>query len=333
VRFILTRTPFRVSFFGGGTDYPEWYMKEGGAVLSTTIDKYMYISCRHLPPFAGIRHRIVWRHVELVDSISEILHPAVREGLRYLGFDESVRLELHYQADLPARSGMGSSSAFAVGLIKGLLALREEAIDKHSLARRAIDLEQNWMKEAVGSQDQIAAAYGGLNLVEFMPGGEFNVSRLELPPEQESALVGHLMLVHVGSNRIAADIARNVIENMSTRRRSLTRMREMVNEAATALKKGDLDAIGHLLDEGWSLKRSLSDLVSNNAVDEVYDVARKHGALGGKLLGAGGTGFMLLFVRPADRDRVLKALPSRFQAVPFRIDRSGCSIIYQADPD
>jgi D-glycero-alpha-D-manno-heptose-7-phosphate kinase len=333
LRFILTRTPFRVSFFGGGTDYPEWYMKEGGAVLSTTIDKFMYISCRHLPPFAGVRHRIVWRHVELVDSISEILHPAVREGLRYLGFDESVRLELHYQADLPARSGMGSSSAFAVGLIKGLLALREDSIDKHALALKAIDLERGWMKEAVGSQDQIATAYGGLNLIEFRPGGDFNVTRLELSPEQESAFVGRLLLVHIGSNRIAADIARNVIDNMAARRRSLQRMHAMVGEGVTALKRNDLGAIGELLHEGWSLKRSLSDLISNSAVDEVYEIARKNGATGGKLLGAGGTGFMLLFVDPEKRARVLEALPARCQPVPFKLDKSGCCIIYQAEPD
>lgn len=333
MRFILTRTPFRVSFFGGGTDYPDWYRKEGGAVLSTTIDKYMYISCRHLPPFAGVRHRIVWRHVELVESISEILHPAVREGLRYLGFDESVRLELHYQADLPARSGMGSSSAFAVGLIKGLLALRDESIDKHGLARKAIDLEQNWMHEAVGSQDQVATSYGGLNLIEFGPNPDFNVSRIELSPEQESAFTGRLLLVHIGSNRIAADIARNVIDNIPSKRRSLERMRAMVGEAVAALKSNDLDAFGSLLNEGWSLKRSLSDLVSNSAVDEVYDIACRNGALGGKLLGAGGTGFMLFVVQPQDRARLLQALPATCQPVPFKIDTSGCSIIYKADPD
>jgi D-glycero-alpha-D-manno-heptose-7-phosphate kinase len=293
----------------------------------------MYISCRHLPPFAGVRHRIVWRHVELVDSISEILHPAVREGLRYLGFDESVRLELHYQADLPARSGMGSSSAFVVGLIKGLLALRDHAIDKHELASRAIELEQSWMKEAVGSQDQIAAAYGALNRIDFDPSGRFQVTRIELPRETEDRLLKHLLLVHVGSNRIGTDITRGVIDNLSERGRELRRMHAMVDDACKALRSGDLEAIGEMLDETWTLKRRLSERISSAAIDEVYQIARKNGALGGKLLGAGGTGFMLLFVRPGDRARLLAALPATCQPVPFRIDTSGCSIIYRADPD
>ena len=160
---IISKTPYRISFFGGGTDYPEWYRKEGGAVLSTTIDKYCYLSCRYLPPFFNIKHRVVWSHIETVSSISEILHPAVREGLRFLGFDDSVGLEIHHQGDLPARSGIGSSSSFTVGLIKALTALRGQMISKYDLARSAIELKQNVLKENVGSQDQVAAAYGGFD--------------------------------------------------------------------------------------------------------------------------------------------------------------------------
>ena len=177
---IISRTPYRVSFFGGGTDYPAWYLKEGGAVLSTTIDKYCYISARVLPPFFSERHRIVWSHIETVTSISEILHPAIREGLRFLGFTNSTGIEIHHQGDLPARSGIGSSSSFSVGLIKALTALKGETIGKHELSLKALELEQNVLKENVSSQDQVAAAYGGLNIIHFSTDGSIRVDPLRL---------------------------------------------------------------------------------------------------------------------------------------------------------
>ena len=211
---IISKTPYRISFFGGGTDYPSWYLKEGGVVLSTTIDKYCYISCRILPPFFDLKHRIVWSHIENVSSISEILHPAVREGLQYLGFDDHTGLEIHHQGDLPARAGMGSSSAFVVGLIKALLAIKGEIIDRHELALRAIELEQEILKENVGSQDQIASSYGGFNMISFSKGGKIQVDPVTVTPGCIHKLEEHLMLFYTGSTRFTSEINCDLIKNI-----------------------------------------------------------------------------------------------------------------------
>lgn len=328
---IMSRSPFRISFFGGGSDYPSWFRSEPGAVLSTTIDKYVYISCRYLPPFLGIRHRVVWRHVELIDSIAEILHPAVREGLRYLGFDDSRGIELHYQGDLPARSGMGSSSSFVVGLIHALTCLRGRELDKRRLAEMAIDLEQNKMNETVGSQDQIAATYGGFNKIKFNSDGSFDVNRLELLPERGRELLANLMLFFPGRSRIASEVATVVSSNLRNQAPSVRRMVSMVDEGADILQRGEMDDFGRLLHEGWLLKRSLSDRVSSPEVDDLYLRARNAGALGGKLLGAGGTGFVLLYARPEHHASVRAALMPQCINVPFAFDQDGSRIIYQAD--
>jgi D-glycero-alpha-D-manno-heptose-7-phosphate kinase len=327
---VMSRTPLRVSFFGGGSDYPDWFRHEGGAVLSTTIDKYIYLSCRYLPPFLGIRHRIVWRHVELVDSISEILHPAVREGLRYLGFDDSKGVELHYQGDLPARSGTGSSSSFVVGLLKSLTWLRGNDIDKHKLAEMAIELEQDRMKETVGCQDQIAAAYGGLNAIRFNRTGGFEVQPVNLDEKREAELTSRLMLFFPGRGRLASEVAASVTGNFAARAANVRRMAAMVDEGLKVLRTGSLDDIGHMLHEAWQLKRGLSDRVSTEDIDGLYARARKAGAVGGKLLGAGGAGFMLFYVPPA-RQAEVRATLNECTHVPFGLDREGCRIIYSAD--
>lgn len=326
---IISRTPFRVSFFGGGTDYPSWYLKSGGAVLSTTIDKYCYISCRYLPPFFNnTKHRIVWSHIEVVTSAAEILHPAVRHGMKYLGFDDSVGLEIHHQGDLPARTGMGSSSAFAVGLIRALLALRGESITKADLASKAIELEQVVMKENVGCQDQIAAAYGGLNVVRFCPGGGFNVEPVTITPSRLADLQSRLLLVYTGTSRLASDVAVDVVANIPQRIEYLQEMLDMV-DAATGILAGDgpLDDFGRLLHEGWTLKKRLSNLVSNALVDGIYQTALDHGALGGKLLGAGSSGFMLMYVPPERRQKVIDALP-RYLQVPFAFESGGSTLVH-----
>lgn len=323
MNFILTRTPLRISFFGGGTDYPAWFDDNRGAVLSTTIDKYIYLSCRYLPPFFGMNHRIVWRHVELVPSISEILHPAIREGLRYLEFDDSAGVEIHYQADLPARSGMGSSSSFVVGMLSGLLMLRDQRLDKQALADMALDLELNWMKEAVGCQDQVAAAYGGLNRIEFTKGNRYEVCPLAMSDERKDAFLSNLMLFFVGANRDGVAIAETIIQNIPNRARHLERMVGLVDDAERALVSGDIDAIGEMLAETWSLKRELSDSVSTQTIDDVYAAARAAGARGGKLLGAGGTGFLLLFVPPDKQESVRQALASDYMEIPFRFETAG----------
>jgi D-glycero-alpha-D-manno-heptose-7-phosphate kinase len=331
MQFILSRTPFRISFFGGGSDYPAWLERSGGAILSTTIDKYIYLSCRYLPPFFGIRHRIVWRHVELVDTISEILHPAVREGLRYLKFDDSRGLEIHYQADLPARTGMGSSSSFVVGLMAGLKALQQKQASRKDLALLAIDLEQNTMGDIVGSQDQIAAAYGGFNRIEFMKGGGFDVAPVGLSADREAEFTARLMLFYIGSNRFSSDIARSVVAGMDANQAKIERMVALVDEAIDAIKSGDLDDVGHMLHETWTLKRGLSDQVSTSTVDEIYDTARAAGALGGKLLGAGGTGFMLFYVPHEFQTTVREAITPHCMEVPFRFDKTGSTIIHQSE--
>lgn len=324
----ISRTPYRVSFFGGGTDYPAWYQANGGAVLSMAINQYCYVSGRHLPPFFGIRHRIVWSHIETVGSIAEILHPAVRVGLRTLGFTDEDGVELHHQGDLPARSGIGSSSAFAVGLINVLHAMRGKRLSAEELARGAIDLEQNQLNENVGCQDQIASAYGGINIIRFRRDGSFNVEPLNLAWEHQSALESWLMLFYAGSSRISSDFAKKLIDNLSNNIDRLTRMHAMVDEAAGLLAGGKIEDFGKLLHESWMLKRRLSEGTSTSTIDRVYDDAIRSGALGGKLLGAGGTGF-LVFVVPPERQEAVRRALSHLVSVPFAADFSGSTIIYE----
>lgn len=325
---IIVRTPYRLSFFGGGTDYPTWYRAEGGAVLSTTIDKYCYLSVRFLPPFFRNRHRVVWSHVETVSSIAEILHPAVREGLKLLGFDDTVGVEIHHQGDLPARAGMGSSSSFAVALIQGLTALRGHMIDRHELAIQAITLEQDWLHDHVGSQDQVAAAYGGFNRIEFAPNGEFRVQPVTIAAPRLRELEGSLLLFYTGLSRLASEVAADVVRNLPNRRDILLRMRSMVDEALGILdSEEDLETFGELLHEGWMLKRELSTRVASTEVEEVYRKATRAGALGGKLLGAGGSGFMAFFVPPRRQAAVIRALAG-YLHVPFRFENEGSRVIY-----
>ncbi len=329
---IISRTPYRISFFGGGTDYREWYLEEGGAVLSTTIDKYCYLSCRWLPPFFGIKHRVVWSHIEAVSTISEILHPAVREGLRILGFDDSVGLEIHHQGDLPARAGIGSSSSFSVGLIKALLGLQGRDIDRHGLALRAIELEQDVLKEHVGAQDQVAAAYGGFNRIRFQRTGEIEVEPLGAAPQRLEELRSRLLLYYTGASRLSSEVAKEIVENLPRRREVLLRMRELVDEAVGILRgDADLDSFGRLLDEGWRLKRGLGSRVSSPRIDGIYDAALRHGALGGKLLGAGGTGFMMFYAPPERHGEIREAF-SGHVPVPFEFETHGSAIIY-SDPE
>lgn len=331
--FVISRTPYRVSFFGGGSDYPSWYREEGGAVLSTAIDKYCYISARYLPAFFNIKHRVVWTHIENVNAINEILHPAVRGCMRWLGFDDEKGVEIHHQGDLPARAGVGSGSSFAVGLIRSLLALRGQTeIDKHELALKAIDLEQVVLKDAVGSQDQMAAAHGGLNVIRFATDGTIAVEPLNLPRGRRRTLESRLMLVFTGTSRLASEVAQTVIEDIGRKKEVVREMRAMVEPAAEILRSGDLDDFGHLLHEGWRLKRGLSKVITTPFIDELYETARGAGALGGKLLGAGQSGFMLLYVRASDQEKVAQAL-NHFIQVPVRVDLEGCALIHQPRSD
>lgn len=326
----ISRTPYRISFFGGGTDYPDWSRKHGGAVLSMAINKYCYITGRHLPPFFGIRHRIVWSHIETVSAISEILHPAVRAGLQATDFDDDEGVELHHQGDLPARSGIGSSSAFAVGLINVLRAMRGESIERYDLALAAIDLEQNKLKETVGCQDQIASAYGGFNVIDFNPNGSFDVTPIDLSDGPRDEFERRLMVFYTGTSRLSTALAKQLVDNIDAKTKSLKRMQAMVPEAVDMLRRSDFDSFGRLLHETWTLKRSLTGAISTTTIDRIYDDALRAGALGGKLLGAGGAGFMVFVVPVKNRDRVRAAL-SHLISVPVRADFTGSTIVYRQE--
>jgi D-glycero-alpha-D-manno-heptose-7-phosphate kinase len=323
---IISSTPFRISFFGGGTDYPAWYREHGGAVLGTTINKHCYITCRYLPPFFDHKYRVVYSKIENCQSVDEIAHAAVREILRYLQVDQGV--EIHHDGDLPARSGVGSSSSFTVGLLHAVSALKGKICSKEDLAGQAIHIEQEVLHETVGSQDQVLAAYGGLNHIEFLAGGGIQVKPLTLHPERMADLNAHLMLFFTGINRTASSIARSYVEDMDGRERQLRNMHDMVQQAIAILSGGgEIAPFGRLLHEAWQAKRSLSDKVSNPVIEEIYEQARAAGALGGKLTGAGGGGFMLLFVPPAAQRRVRDRLRNLIH-VPFRFDFSGSRIIF-----
>jgi D-glycero-alpha-D-manno-heptose-7-phosphate kinase len=328
---IISRTPFRVSFFGGGTDYPDWFHEHGGAVLATTIDKYCYISVRELPPFFDHRFRVVYSIVENVQEVADITHPAVRAVLQRLEVDRG--LEIHHDGDLPARAGLGSSSAFTVGLLHAVHALRGRHTSKEALASEAIHVEQCMLREPVGLQDQISAAYGGFNHILFRPDGTYEVVPMIIPRDRLAALQDHLLLVFTGISRLAPAVAQTVIDNLKNRTGELKAMQQMVDRAIELLASPTADIVefGRLLDESWRLKRRLSDRVSNSEVDSLYDTAMRAGAIGGKLLGAGGGGFVLLFVRPEVRARVVEAVRTLI-TVPFKFDMSGCRIaLYQPD--
>lgn len=327
---IICRTPYRISFFGGGTDYPAWYRKHGGAVLATTIDKYCYLTCRYLPPFFEHRLRIVYRKIETCASVEEIGHPSVREVLRFLNFDRG--LELHHDGDLPARSGMGTSSAFTVGLLHALHGLRGEMPSKKQLIQESLHVEQERLGEIVGSQDQVLAAHGGLRHVQFLPTGEIVSSPLPLRAERREELQAHLMLFYTGIARTAADVARTYVADLDSRHRQMRLVRGLVEEGLDVLSgSGDLWAFGELLHEAWLAKRSLSPAVSTPQVDALYERARSAGAIGGKLTGAGGGGFLLLFVPPEQQGAVLEELEDLLH-VPFRFEATGSQIIFH-DPE
>lgn len=323
---IISRTPYRISFFGGGTDYPAWYRVHGGEVISATINKYCYLSCRCLPPFFEHRYRVVWSRIESCLTIDEIQHPAVRAVLQHLDFERGV--EVHHDGDLPARSGMGSSSAFTVGLLHGLHALQGRMVSKEQLAREAIHLEQELLRETVGSQDQVSAAYGGLNHISFAPSGEISVRPLTLSTERVRELNAHLMLFYTGIKRTAANVAASYVNGIEQRKRQLRIMKDMVQESIAILSSGqDLVGFGELLHEAWQAKRTLSAQVSNPEVDALYEEALGAGAIGGKLTGAGGGGFLLLFAQP-ERHAEIRERLDQLLCVPFQFELSGSQIIF-----
>ena len=323
---IISKTPYRISFFGGGSDYPNWYIKNGGEVLSTTINKYIYLSCRNLPPFFNHKHRIVWSKVELVKHANQIQHKAVKNMLNYLNIKKG--LENHYDGDLPAKSGMGSSSCFVVGLINTINALNKKKLSKKDLAEKSIHFEQKILKETVGSQDQIAASFGGFNKIKFFPGGKFKVYPINLDQQNINKLNKNLILLYTGIKRTAHHIANSYVKKLNKEKKyEINQILDFVKEGEILIKNKNFNEFGKLLHESWQTKKKLSNKISNSSIETIYETAIKKGALGGKLLGAGGGGFFLLYVPIEKQKKFIKHF-NKFVHIPFNFEKLGSKIIF-----
>ncbi|SRR6266480_2377136 len=328
---IITRTPMRISFFGGGTDYPVWYREHGGSVLSTTIDKSCYITTRWLPPFFEYHSRISYSKVENVARNNQIEHPSVRACLEFMGIDAGV--EVHHVADLPARTGLGTSSAFTVGFLLSLYALKNQMRDKHALTAEAIHVERDLLQETVGTQDQASCAHGGFNRINFHTNDAIEVKRILAPLSRIAELQDHLALYFTGFSRTASEVAKEQVKATPNRQKELTEMHQMVDEAEAIVTNPSrsLDEFGRLLHHNWQIKRSLTQMISNSSIDEIYDAGLSAGALGGKILGAGNGGFMLFFV-PPEKKNTLRLRLKNLLCVPFSFsDRGSDVVVYEPE--
>lgn len=327
---IITQTPFRMSFFGGGTDFSDFYNEYGGAVLSTTFDKYAYVTVRHLPPYFDYKTHLTYSREEKVNSIEEIEHPAIRNAMQWL---DMHKIRMTYEADLPARSGLGTSSSFAVGMLEAFYALKEKYADKKKLADDAIYLERMLCNEAGGIQDQIAVSFGGLNRIDFSRNG-YTVRPVIMSCERKADLNNHLMLFFTGFSRFSSEIQKATEKSLKDRTAQLLEMLKFVDDAEKILidKNKNLDEFGKLLDYTWKLKRGISEAISTESIDEQYEKAINAGALGGKLLGAGGGGFLLFYVPLDKQESVKKALKGSVY-VPFNFENDGTKIIFYSAED
>ncbi len=328
---IISRTPYRVSFFGGGTDYHTWYEKHGGKVLSTTIRHYSYVYARFLPPFFRYKYRFTWNDiVETLNEKSETSHGIIRSALDFLKIDSGI--EISHQEDIPSKSGIGSSSTFSVGLLNSLYSLTNTPSTKKNLACEAVHLEREMLKDSIGVQDQIAASYGGLNKIEINTDGTFAVTPLNLKKERSKELESHMMLFFTGISRKSTVVAAKKIDILPEKEAVLKKMSDLVDESIELLSSTeDICYFGELLHKTWSLKQSISSHISNKTVDSIYARARNAGALGGKLLGAGGGGFVIFFAKPEHHQKVKEAL-SDFLWVPFEFEKNGSQIIFRDSP-
>lgn len=326
---LIVKTPFRMSFFGGGTDMENYYKEYGGAVLSTTFDKYCYLIMRYYPPFFNHRGQLVYSKIERFNNPGEIEHPTVREALKKYNLTD---IQISYDADLPARSGLGTSSAFSVGLLNGIHSIRGEFVDKMNLALEAIHLERVLCKEYGGVQDQLACSFGGLNRLSFSAEG-FDVSPIIMPSVRKKEFEDSLLLFFTGFVRFSSEIAREQIGNIRQKTKELHEMVRLVDEGVNILTgSGNLTEFGKLLDYTWTLKRSLAKGITSDEIDAVYKKAQEAGAVGGKVLGAGGGGFMLFFVEPDKRKSVVNAL-KKLLLVPFKLERGGSRVIYYKEEE
>jgi D-glycero-alpha-D-manno-heptose-7-phosphate kinase len=319
---IITKTPYRISLFGGGTDFPPWYKEHGGAVLGFTIDKYCWVALRKLPPFFDHKYRIVWSRIELVNSFNEIANPIVKEVLSHEGIHTGV--ELHHEGDLPARSGLGASSSFCVGLLNAIRAFRGQRVSAKDLARMAIHIERDRVGDAGGVQDQIWAAYGGFRVIRMHRDDTFTLSPVVTTAEAKAELGRWMMLFFTGMARSAAEVEARKIANIRDRTSQLISIQAMVDEALDSIE--DPRKIARLLDETWKMKRQLAPGVSTDDIDEMYRVAKNAGVVGGKVLGAGGGGFILLMA-PPEKHAAVRSVLSRYIQVPFSVGSEGSRVV------
>lgn len=322
---IITKTPFRMSFFGGGTDIPSFFNEYGGAVISTTFDKYAYVNVRHLPPFMPYYTELCYSKFERVKDVNEIDHPAIREAMRMLDIHE---IRLTYEGDLPARTGLGTSSTFAVGMLNAFYALKGKYVGKRKLAEDAIYLERELCKENGGWQDQIAASFGGLNRIDFT-NNQFKVTPIIIHPDRKKLLNDSLMLFFTGVSRYSSEVQKDTMSNQEEKLAQLKEMLSLVKNAQDILenKHSDMNDFGRLLHHTWELKRKMGAKISNGSIDALYERGLKAGALGGKLLGAGGGGFLLFYVEPDKRESLLKEL-DELMHVPFHFEDEGTSMVH-----
>ncbi len=322
---IITKTPFRMSFFGGGTDIPDFFNKHSGAVISTTFDKYSYVNVRHLPPFMPYMSELVYSNIERINNVDEINHPAIREAMRYLDIHE---IRLTYEGDLPARTGLGTSSTFAVGMLNAFYALKGKYVGKRKLAEDAIYLERELCKESGGWQDQIAASYGGLNRIDFKD-NDFKVSPVIIHSDRKRQLDENLLLFYTGISRFSSEIQKDTVSVIEDKTAQLLDMYALVDEVQRILEnaKSDLNDFGRLMDYSWHLKRQTGRRISNSDIDTLYNKGMAAGALGGKLLGAGGGGFLLFYCEKDKQDNLIKALDN-LMCVPFGLETEGATVVY-----
>jgi D-glycero-alpha-D-manno-heptose-7-phosphate kinase len=326
---IISRTPYRISFFGGGTDYPEWYLKNGGEVLSATIDKYLYVSIRNLPPFFKHKYRLVYSKIEMVKDYNKISHDVVREALRTTNKGVHNGYEIHYDGDIPARAGLGSSSSFVVGFLNALYNHLNKKISSKRLANLSINLEQKVLSETVGSQDQIAASFGGFNSIKFYKNDNFVVKKILSKEKDLLNFSNNFFIVFTGINRTAKFIADTYVSNLNKKKSDLKEIIEHVKIAKSLVHKNQITEFGKLLNETWQIKRSLSPAVSNYMIDKIYEDGLKNGATGGKLLGAGGGGFFLFHVKKENRKKFLRKMKKNI-ILNFKVTNNKSEILLRS---
>ena len=322
---IISRTPLRISFFGGGTDYPIWYRKYGGSVISSSINKYIYISSRNLFPFFKHNIRLSYAIVEEIQNINEISHPSIKEILKFLKIKKGI--EIHYDGDLPGKSGLGSSSSFIVGLLNCLAAQLNYKYTKKILLKNSLLIEQKKVGDLVGSQDQVAAVYGGLNHIKFKKNGDIKVNKIKITQKNIKNFEESLLLVYTGLLRSSNDIAKTFYSKMNKKNKFLDSINSLTNDALKIFNNGNIDDIGKLLNETWQMKKKLSNKISNDKINNLYDKALEAGALGGKLLGAGGGGFLLLYVKK-NKQKDVKSIFKKNIIIPIKLEKDGSKIIH-----